>query len=79
LILRSSEPWFALKAYTQWLTSHSGAPNALEVLTEADRAYNWLINVGGSGDFFFGRSVPSSSTANELRRAGAAIRARSHH
>jgi hypothetical protein len=79
LILRSTERWLALKGYTQWLTTHSGAPNALDVLSEADRAYNWLINVGGGGDFFFGRSAPSSSTVNELRRVGAAIRARSHH
>jgi hypothetical protein len=75
---RSSERWRALEAYTRWLVSHSGAPSAPDVLAEADRAYNWLVNVGGANSFFFGRGVPSSSTAKELRQVGAVIRARAH-
>ncbi len=78
MLRRSSERWLALQAYTQWLVIHSSAANAADVLEEADRAYNWLINVGGGSDFFFGRSLPSSSTSKELRRVGAAIRARAH-
>lgn len=76
MLRRSSERWLALQAYMQWLVTHSKAPNAPDVLEQADRAYNWLINVGGGSDFFFGRSVPSSRTAKELRQVGVAIRAR---
>jgi hypothetical protein len=78
MLRRSSERWLALEAYTRWLVGHSGAANALDVLGEADDAYNWLVNVGGGNTFFFGRSVPSSSTAKELRQVGAIIRARAH-
>jgi hypothetical protein len=79
MLLRSSERWLALQAYARWLGTHAGppnaSPNAREVLGEADRVYNRLINKGVIGDCYFGRVIPASITAKDLRSLGARIRA----
>jgi hypothetical protein len=76
MLMRSTERWLALEAYTRWLTNHAGAPNARDVLGEADQDYNRLINWGGGTAFFFGQNAPRTETVQELQRVGAAIRRR---
>jgi hypothetical protein len=76
MFMRSTERWLAIESYTRWLVAHPRAPNAREVLEEADRAYGKLTNFGGADTFFWGRTGRSTSVIADLLRVGAEIRRR---
>jgi hypothetical protein len=74
MLMRSTERWLALESYTRWLLAHPHAPDARDVLDEADRVFNRLINFGGADTFFWGRTAKGTSTIADLLRVGAEIR-----
>jgi hypothetical protein len=77
MLMRTTERWLALENYVRWLAQNRQAPAARAVLDEADRAYNGLVNYGGSDSYFWARWAPITTTVADLRRLGAAIRKRS--
>ena len=77
MFMRSTERWLAIESYTRWLVAHPRAPNARDVLDEADRAYGKLTNFGGADTFFWGRTGKSTPVIADLLRVGAEIRRRS--
>lgn len=76
-LVRSTERWLALEAYTRWLVAHPNDPDARDVLGEADGVYSRLTNFGGGEWFFWSKYQKQSPTIARLRKVGKAIRAHS--
>ncbi|MCA9491918.1 MAG: hypothetical protein KC621_18425 [Myxococcales bacterium] len=77
--LRSSfATWEALQAYAAWLDAdpaERGDTPVMEVVREADVAYNALLNYGSWDHYAWAAIVVDSDAAKSIRRAGKAARA----
>ncbi len=73
-LVRGTERWLSLEAYTRWLVAHPKDQDARDVLSEADRAYSRLTNFGGGDWFFWGKYQKQSPTIRRLRQVGKVIR-----
>ena len=71
---RRSARWRALELLVGWLARNRSHDDARQVLAEADRQYNRLINRGGSDRHFWGRFAKQAPAVKRLRRVGRAIR-----
>jgi hypothetical protein len=66
----------ALRAYVEWLEANPNAPNARQVLAEADRTYVLLQAYGGWPDLFWERHLTRHDLTLRLRQVGKRLRAK---
>lgn len=82
-LTRSFSTWYAVGAYAKWLdrvdvarVSGGELARARQVLDEADRTYNTLLNYGSGEYYAWGSVLPTSEPAVTIRRVGKALRAK---
>lgn len=69
-LLGSSEMWSALQAYVAYLSTAAPGTESLNVLTEADQCYNWLINYDLENSTFWKDYLEKHEVVLKLRQIG---------